>query len=213
VWLAVLTACRPRVVVAAAITPGREQGVEGLLAEWPRDLLSAGTLVVGDEETISPALWNALSEAGANQLWRVGGRFPFPLPVVRMLPDGSYLSKLAPDGRARSPQHETVVRVVPYGAAAPGGDRPADPAAQGPRLVTSFLDDAVTADEIMARYARAEVYRTGVRQFVGQIAGPRVVLRSKSPELVQQEIYAMLCTYNVVGHLVSPMYSDVQGSL
>ena len=215
VWLALLTDCRPRVVAAAAITPGREEGVESLLAEWPPDLVGAETLVVGDEETISPTLWNALTEAGADQLWRVGGRLPYPLPVVRVLPDGSYLSKLAPDGRDTGPRRETVVRVVPYGAAtAAGKSRPPEPEAHGPRLVTSFLDDdAVTAQQAMAWFAGAEVYRTGVRQFVGQIAGPRVVLRSKSPELVQQEIYAMLCTYHVVGHLVSPVYLDAQGSL
>jgi hypothetical protein len=213
VWLALLTDCRPRVIAAAAITPRREQGVEGLLAEWPGDLAGGRTLVVGDEETISPVLWNALTEAGADQLWRVGGRLPYPLPVLRVLPDGSYLSKLAPDGGG--PWRETVVRVVPYAAAtAPGEGLPPEPETHGPKLVTSFLDaDAVTAQQAMAWFAGAEVYRTGVRQFVGQIAGPRVVLRSKSPELVQQEIYAMLCTYHVVGHLVSPVYSDPQGSL
>ena len=214
VWLTVLTDCRPRVIAAAAITPGREQGVDGLLAEWPRDLLGAGALVVGDEETVSSALWNALAETGADQLWRVGGRLPFPLPVDQVLSDGSYLSKLAADGPESGPRRETVVRVVPYRAAVRGADRAAEPTAGGTRLVTSFLDHrAMAADEVMARYARAEVDRIGVRQFVTQIAGPRVVLRSKSPELVQQEIYAMLCTYHVVGHLVSPMHFDVQGSL
>jgi Insertion element 4 transposase N-terminal len=210
VWLALLTDCRPRVVAAAAITPGRDQGIEGLLADWPRDLLGEHTLVVGDEETISPALWNALAEAGADQIWRVGGHLPYALPVVRALPDGSYVSKLA-GGRDRGPRRETVVRVVPYGAA--GRGRP-EPEAPGPRLVTSFLDaDEVTAQQAMAWFAGAAADRTGVRQFVEQIAGSRVVLRSKSPELVQQEIYAMLCTYHVVGHLVSPVYSEAQASL
>ena len=237
VWLAALTDCRPRTVAAAAIAPSREQAVEGLLAEWPHDLLGTGALVVGDEETLSQPLWNALAESGADRLWRVGGPSagqangtangraggPLggrpggaardPLPVLRALPDGSYLSTLtapAAGGPPRGPRQETVVRVVPYGAATPGQRRPAVTGPQGPRLVTSFLDDAVTADEIVARYAAAALDRTGVRQFAGQIAGPRVVLRSKSPELVKQEIYAMLCTYYVVGHLISPMYSDVQ---
>ncbi|WP_329139116.1 transposase domain-containing protein [Streptomyces sp. NBC_01476] len=212
VWLALLTDCRPRVVAAAAITPGREQGAESLLAEWPPDLLGAGTLVVGDEESMTPALWNALTERGAHQLWRVGGHLRFPLPAVRVLPDGSYLSKLVAAGPAGGPERESTVRVVPYGAPALRKGLPGEPDAQGSWLVTSFLDDdAVTADEIMARYERAQECRTGVRQFIGQIAGPRVVLRSKSPELVQQEIYALLCTYHVVGHLVSPIHSDVQG--
>lgn len=209
VWLASLTDCRLRASAVAAITPSRESGVEGVLSEWPHDLLGAGALVVGDQELVTPALWQAVTESGAHQIWWAAERGPARrhLPVERELPDGSYLSTLGPDGPARGSGSGTVVRVVPRAAGA-GPVRAADPGARPLTLVTSILDDSVTAEEISARHARvAELCRSGVGQFTAQIAGPRVVLRSKSPELVQQEIYAMLCTYHAVGHLVSPMYS------
>jgi hypothetical protein len=271
VWLTSLTDCHLRVSVVAAITPSREQGVGDVLAQWPHDLLDAGALVVGDDETVPVAAWwNALTAAGVHQIWRVSGRGrgrgPGPLPVVRELPDGSYLANLPDLAGAETPVDppkpanpskmaaggrdggrdcgrdcgrdggrdcdrdgtpeldpgaapDPLVRVVPCRATAASSTstastasaarRPADPDAEAPPLVTSFLDDAVTARDITARHARVvEMRRNGVGPFTRQIAGPRVVLRSKSPELVQQEIYAMLCTYHAVGHLVSPMNSD-----
>ncbi|BBA99504.1 hypothetical protein RVR_6156 [Actinacidiphila reveromycinica] len=205
VWLVSLTECRSRLSVASAIAPSPELGVEGIISEWPHDHLGAGALVVGEWDVVPPAMWNALAEAGARQIWRVGGRGGTGdlLPVVRALPDGSYLSHLShlpQDGPGEGAAPGPVVRVVPCRRPDPGGGSPV--------LVTSFLDEEVTADEITARHGNvAEMCRNGVGQFAGQIAGLRVGLRSKSPELVQQEIYAMLCMYHVVGHLLSPMYS------
>lgn len=225
VWLVSLTECRLCLSAASAIARSPELGIEGILAEWPHDLLGAGALVVGEREAVPAAMWNALAAAGAHQIWRTGGPLAaaYPLPVVRRLADGSYLSTLPPDGstvppdvltvppddgRAAGPPQGPVVRVVPCGPTGSGSRRPPAPAGSAPVLVTSFLDDTMTAAEIAARHESvAEMCRNGVGRFVGQISGLRVVLRSKSPELVQQEIYAMLCTYHAVGHLLSPMHS------
>ncbi|MFJ2957088.1 transposase domain-containing protein [Streptomyces sp. NPDC087270] len=226
VWLVSLTECRMCLSVASAIAPSPELGIEGIIAEWPHDLLGAGALVVGEREAVPTAMWNALAAAGAHQIWRLDGRTDTarPLPVVRALPDGSYLSKLPPDGRAAGAEPGAelgaelgagaVVRVVPCGPSASAPGRSRGPAGSAPVLVTSFLDDSVTAGEITARHESvAEMCRNGVGRFADQIAGLRVVLRSKSPELVRQEIYAMLCTYHAVGHLLSPMHSADQLSV
>ncbi|MFJ1586383.1 transposase domain-containing protein [Streptomyces sp. NPDC088197] len=211
VWVSSLTDCRLRVSAVAAITPRAEEGAEGLLAQWPEDLLDKRALVVGDEELIPVALWSALAETGADQIWRSGGLGPAPysLPVMRELPDGSYLSELAADaGPGEGPGPGTAVRVVPCGDRTAARAAAAGPVLGAPLLVTSVLDSTVTADEIRARYEQAAVASgDGVAHFVEQITGPRVLLRSKSPELVQQEIYALLCTYHAVGHLVSPPLS------
>lgn len=194
VWLSSLTDCRQRVAPVAAIAPDRASGVEAVVAQWPHDAFGERTLVVGDGQPISAALWSVLAEAGADQIWRAAGRARAaqPLPAEHRLPDGSFLSTLRPAGPDDRGPRGIAVRVVPYAAAL---------------LVTSFLDPAFPAEEITARYERAAQDRAdGVGHFAGRIAGPRVVLRSKSPELVRQEIYAMLCTYHAVGHLVSPVH-------
>jgi hypothetical protein len=209
VWLTSLTDCRTRVVVASAIASGADHGAESLLVRCPPGLIGAGTLVVGDEETIPSNLWHALAEAGADQVWQLGEHAQ--LPAARGLPDGSYLSAPVGGHRGTGPRRETVVRVVPWNGTGRPGARRAEEGGRRDRLVTSILDDdAVPADVIAARYARAGAGRAGVRQFTGQLDGQRVFLRSKSPELVQQEIYALLCTYHAVRNLVSPNYADVR---
>jgi hypothetical protein len=217
VWLSSLTDSRLRVAPVAAIAPDRASGVEGIVAQWPRDAFTAPALVVGDGQPISGALWSKLAEAGADQIWRADARVraAHPLPAERELPDGSYLSTLHLAGPAGHPARGTPVRVVPYAAAAaattashPAVARPPAPAAL---LVTSFLDPALPAEEITARFEQEVLASAdGVGHFVGRVAGPRAVLRSKSPELVHQEIYAMLCTYHSVGHLVAPVHFAAQ---
>jgi hypothetical protein len=205
VWLVSLTECRLRLSAAAAVAAGPQAGIDGIVADWRHDLLGAGALVVGEQDAVPPAMWDVLAAAGAHQIWRVaGGGARRALPVLRELPDGSYLSVLPQDGGTGGTGGQgaegaagRLVRVVPC-----------RPAAETPVLVTSFLDEAVTAAEITTRHRNvAEMCRSGVGAFVAQLAGMRVALRSKSPELVQQEIYAMLCMYHVVGHLMTPAYS------
>jgi hypothetical protein len=198
VWLSSLTDCRQRVAPVAAIAPDRASGVEAVVAQWPHDAFGERTLVVGDGQPLSAALWSVLAEAGADQIWRAADRATAaqPLPVEHRLADGSFRSTLRPAGPGDPGTRGLAVRVVPHAAAL---------------LVTSFLDPALPAAEIAARYERAVLDRAdGVGHFAGRIAGPRVVLRSKSPELVRQEIYAMLCTYHAVGHLVSPVHGGAR---
>ncbi|WP_335978331.1 transposase domain-containing protein [Streptomyces sp. CA2R106] len=227
VWLVSLTECRLRLSAAAAVAAGPQAGIDSIVADWQHDLLGAGALVVGEQDAVPLAMWDVLAAAGAQQIWRVGGRGGAGrvLPVLRELPDGSYLSVLPQDGgtggaggaggtggtdgvgapegtggqvgQSAEGAAGRLVRVVPCRSAA-----------ETAVLVTSFLDEAVTAAEIAARHRNvAEMCRSGVGAFVAQLAGMRVALRSKSPELVQQEIYAMLCMYHVVGHLMTPAYS------
>jgi hypothetical protein len=38
--------------------------------------------------------------------------------------------------------------------------------------------------------------------------GPEVLLRSKSPDMVRQEVYALLCVYQAIRHLITTAAED-----
>lgn len=103
-----------------------------------------------------------------------------------------------PDGRTRWKQLTYKVRVIEYRI--PGFRRV--------RLITNLLDPAIPAIEIARHYhSRWEVelvydsvktHQSGTR--TGQC---HTVLRSKRPDLVQQEILASLTAYNLIRHLIN----------
>src|SRR5476651_2225254 len=70
-------------------------------------------LVLADRNFPGYDLWGKAVATGADLLWRVGSSFP--LPVVTVLADGSYLSTLAPPKKlARAGAAPITVRVVEY---------------------------------------------------------------------------------------------------
>ena len=107
------------------------------------------------------------------------------------LPDGSGLCRLpAASGAAR------IVRVV---------DRPAS----GDRLATSILDHRrAPAERLAAVHDRNRANGYAFRGITAYQGGDRIVLRSKSPDLVRQELYAMLCVHHAIGELVGFTLSD-----
>jgi hypothetical protein len=71
------------------------------------------------------------------------------------------------------------------------------------RLVTSILDHrAASADELLTVHAQRWRSGWGLDGFTSYQSGDRLVLRSKSPDLVRQELYAMLCVHHAIGELV-----------
>ena len=66
-------------------------------------------------------------------------------------------------------------------------------------LVTDVLDPAVLSAERAAEaYASRWQLETSLR------GGAAVVLRSKTPDMIRQEVYAMLCCYQAIRVLISP---------
>src|SRR6185437_15198937 len=89
--LAVLIACGTRGILDAAFGPVRGKGTgEQALAGRLLGSLRPGMLVLADRNFYSYALWNAAAATRADLLWRVKGSLH--LPVVRELPDGSFLA-------------------------------------------------------------------------------------------------------------------------
>jgi hypothetical protein len=209
--LVTLVACGTRALLGAAIGPLADG--ERKLAARLAGLLAPGMLLLADRGFYSWRLWKDAAEAGADLLWRVQGGLH--LPVVRELPDGSWLSRLDDPAAVRrrterngkrrrrgSPlPPETgplpgavAVRVIEFTVTVTDSDTGRD-RAERYRMITTLLDhDAAPAAELAAGYARRWAIETGFREFKTYLRGPGRVLRARTPDLARQEIWAYLIT-------------------
>jgi hypothetical protein len=155
--------------------------------------LGPGVLLLADRLFVGAELWRAMARTGADLLWRVkcGSKTAPKLPVDQVLSDGSWLSRLyaASDRRRR---HPITVRVIEYTLADPGRRTSVDRY----RLVTTILDpDLAPAHELAALYTERWEIETALAELKTTQRGPKQVLRSKSPELVAQEVWAHLLVH------------------
>jgi len=113
-------------------------------------------------------------------------------------PDGSYLSRI--DASERDRRHRTngvVVRVIDYRLE---GIADAEPVY---RLVTTVLDPAGgPAEEGAALYHERWEIETALDELKTHLRGARMVLRSKTPDLVRQEFYGLLLAHFAIRGLM-----------
>jgi hypothetical protein len=169
-----------------------EQTLARQLAHDP-GLLGPGVLVLADRLFVGGELWRQMAATGAELGWRVkcASTTAPKLPVDRVLPDGSWLSRIyaASDRRKR---HPITVRVIEYALADPGRRTSTDRY----RLVTTILDpDLAPAGELAALYTERWEVETALAELKTTQRGPKQVLRSRSPELVAQEVWAHLLVH------------------
>lgn len=122
------------------------------------------------------------------------------------MPDGSYLSVIkgkiedpaeSANGRKKWKKVEIIVRVIPFQIL---GFSPV-------RLITSIMDPDITARDIVIHYhkrwdieiAYDEIKTHQCATLKGQMP---TTIRSKRPDLVEQELYAMLIMYNLIRSLI-----------
>ena len=126
---------------------------------------------------------------GADLLWRV--KKNLRLPVERRLEDGSYLSRVYSSERDRRRQTNGIkVRVIEYRLEGAGNAEPLY------RLLTSLLDEAAApAPELAALYPQRWEIKTALDELKTHLRGSKIVLRSKTPELVRQEFWGLLLAH------------------
>lgn len=158
--------------------------------------LRAGMLCLADRNFFGYALWQQARATGAELLWRV--KKNLKLPCKKRLPDGSYLSRIYPSDRDR--RHKTrgvVVRVIEYTLE---GVADAEPCY---RLITTILDPAeAPAHELAALYHERWEIENTLDEFKTHLRGARIVLRSKTPDLVRQEFYGFLLAHFAIRGLM-----------
>lgn len=158
--------------------------------------LHHGMLCLADRQFFGFAFWNQAGATGAQLLWRI--RRNARLTCERRLSDGSYLSRIYPSQRDR--RHKTngvVVRVIEYRLE---GVVEAEPIY---RLITTILDpELAPAHELAALYHERWEIETALDELKTHLRGARMVLRSKTPDLVRQEFYGLMMAHFAVRGLM-----------
>jgi len=169
---------------------------EVALAKGTLGYLKAGMLCLADRYFFGFDLWNQAKSSGADLLWRV--KKNLLLPVEERLADGSYLSWIyasQKDQRRRS--NGVLVRVIEYQLKGVPGAEPIY------RLLTTILDpDKAPAQELAALYHERWEIETAFDELKTHLRGAKIVLRSKTPDLVKQEFYGLLMAHFAVRGLM-----------
>jgi hypothetical protein len=166
------------------------------LAQQVVPALRKGMLCLADRFFPSYKLWQAASKTGADLLWRV--RQKARLEVDRRLADGSYLSRIyASTSDRRNQRDAIVVRVLDYRLEDVPGAEPLY------RLITTILDPrAALARELAALYHERWEIETALDELKTHLRGAQIVLRSKTPQLVEQEFYGLLMAHFAIRGLM-----------
>jgi Transposase DDE domain len=197
-----------RSLLGAAYGPYRtgEQTLMGdLLAALGPDML-----VLADRNFASWQLWRQVRATGAALCWRISASFS--LPVATVLSDGTYLSHLRPPRKKDGPP--LVVRVIEYSVITENDD--GEQVSELFCLATTLLDPQVApAADLAGLYHNRWQAETGIGDLkTTQRGGPEVLLRSKTPTMVAQEFWAMVCVYqavrDLVGHAATPSLDPSQ---
>ena len=193
-----LAECGTHAVFAAEIGPYSQS--EATLAEPLLERLEPGMMLTADRGFFSYALWRKAVATGADLLWRIRTDKAGPKAThLEDLPDGSWLAHLRQTHSASARREEPVlVRVVDYTI----DDGRENPTAY--RLFTTLLNAGeVTAIDLAASYTQRWEIELIFDELKTHQRGPRTVLRSKSPDLVLQEIWGHLCCHYAIRSLMA----------
>jgi hypothetical protein len=200
VWLLALIECGTRAVLDAAFG----QRGELALAEGLLPALHEGMLLLADRNFTAYRLWQQVRDRGAHLLWRAGVNRV--LPVLRVLPDGSWLSQITPSrADAKAGATPVTVRVVHYSLTVTTIDRAGRRRVRREtfRLITSLLDPAeASARDLAGCYTQRWESENSYRELKVWLRGPSVVLRSHQPDDIRQELWAYLIIYQTLRHLI-----------
>lgn len=180
--LVAVVACGTRTVLDAVFGP---LGV-GEVSMAPRlfGCLRPGRLLLADRNFAVADLISRIAATGADLLIRCkNGR---KLPTTGRLPDGSWLSQLG----------SVPVRVIDAEITATLGGRKQHTGHY--RLITTLLDHhCYPAVEIIALYHQRWEIETSYLELKSTLLGGRV-LRAHTPNGIDQEVYALLITYQAL---------------
>ena len=192
---------------------------------YPR--LRAEELLTADRGFYSWTAWDTAQATGAALLWRAPTQLD--LPVVRVLPDGTYLTALIKPtirgarrerllAAARTDEDLEDINAVPDAFDDRGlpvvhlarvieydmPDRPGNGTGELIVLLTTITSPGdARADELAAGYHQRWEQETANDQLKTHLRGPGRVLRPRLPDLVHQEIWAYLIVHHAISALIA----------
>lgn len=189
-----LLECGTHVLFGAQDGPYSTSEIE--LARSVLARLRPGMLCLADRSFYGFSLWEQAAATGAELVWRMKSNAV--LPCEQRLADGSYLSTVYPsDKDRRHARNGRAVRVIEYQLE---GHPEAEPLY---RLLTTILTpEAAPARELAAVYHERWEIETSLDELKTHLRGRRIVLRSKTPDLVRQEFYGLLLAHYAVRGLM-----------
>jgi hypothetical protein len=169
---------------------------ENTLARAVLGALHKAMLCLADRGFFGFQMWQQALATGAQLLWRV--KKNLRLPCEKRLADGSYLSRVyASDKDRRHQRRGITVRVIEYRLHEVPDAEPIY------RLITSILDpQQASAEELAALYHERWEIETALDELKTHLRGARIVLRSKTPDLVRQEFYGLMMAHFAVRGLM-----------
>ena len=187
---AVLTECASHAILGANL--GAYRAAEWTICQPLLAHLDASMLLLADRGFNGYSHWEAARATGAQLLWRCAANRQ--LPVVKALPDGSYLSVIYPDNKSRRSRNgEVVVRVIEYSLPGKAG------AQDRYRLITTLLDHhKAPATELAALYHERWEIEGLFDELKTHLLQSRRVFRSKTPAGVRQEFYGWVLAHYAV---------------
>ena len=170
--------------------------------------LAPGMLLLADRNFPGYELWGLAAATGAGLAWRIKKNLVFP--PVKVLPDGSFHSVMRTPaenvryGKARAagrvlagPGEGHLVRIIEYTVTVTdsGGGTRTEPF----RLATTLLDhEQAPAAQVAAVYHQRWEIENSYGELKTRLRGASFILRSRSPELVRQELFAFLTVYQAL---------------
>ena len=166
------------------------------LAKQVLPALDKGMLCLADRNFLGYQLWLQARQTGAQLLWRA--KKQLRLEVLERFADGSYRSAIyASQADRRKRRNPLAVRVIEYRLE---GVEHAEPFY---RLLTTILDpEQAPALELAALYCERWEIESALDELKTHLRGARMVLRSKTPELVRQEFYGLLMAHFAIRGLL-----------
>jgi hypothetical protein len=164
---------------------GAYHTAENTLARLVVPKLGKGMLCLADRGFFGYELWNQGVATGAELLWRIKSTIK-PRQMER-LPDGSYRARLGKGQQVRVIQFTLTFKH--------SGKR------ENYRLITTILDyRKAPATELAMLYSQRWTIETMFNELKVRIAGKKLLLRSATPDLVEQDVYGLLLAHFGVRH-------------
>jgi hypothetical protein len=196
--LVALVSCGTRSVIEAAFGPASTGEIA--YASCLLGGLRAGMVLLADRGFGYGIVASQVAGTGAGFLLRVtAGRGGPGLPVMSRCPDGSWLSVL---GGVRVRVIDALVTITTTAGSTAGRTR----------LVTTLLDPAAyPAAELVTLYRQRWEAETAYFELKSTILGGRV-LRARTPAGVDQEVHALLVTYQALRTAMADAAGTVPGT-